>query len=79
MIILGIDPGLATVGYGIIQYKGNRYRVIDYGCITTDSHILFPERLKIIYDEMNYLINRYNPDDLAIEELFFLTKMLKQL
>lgn len=71
MIILGIDPGLAIVGYGVIQYEGNRYKVIDYGCITTDANMVFPERLKIIYDDMTDLINKYNPDDLAIEELFF--------
>ncbi|NLJ98784.1 MAG: crossover junction endodeoxyribonuclease RuvC [Tissierellia bacterium] len=71
MIILGIDPGLAIVGYGVIEYKGNRYRVIDYGCIRTEANILFPERLKIIYDELSTLIDKYNPEDLAIEELFF--------
>lgn len=71
MIILGIDPGLAIVGFGVIEYKGNRYRVIDYGVIRTDSNILFPERLKIIYDELTKLIDKYSPEDLAIEELFF--------
>ncbi len=71
MVILGIDPGLAIVGYGVIQVKGNRYKTIDYGCITTDANILLPERLKIIYDELTSIIDKYNPEDLAMEELFF--------
>jgi crossover junction endodeoxyribonuclease RuvC len=71
MIILGIDPGLAIVGYGVVECIGNRYKAIDCGCITTDSKILFPERLKIIYDEMLSLIDKYKPDDVAMEELFF--------
>ncbi|HSH36429.1 crossover junction endodeoxyribonuclease RuvC [Schnuerera sp.] len=71
MIILGIDPGLAIVGYGVVEYIGNRYGVLDYGVIRTDSKTSFPERLKIIYDELSILIEKYNPDDFAIEELFF--------
>lgn len=71
MIILGIDPGIAIVGYGIIECKGNNYKAIDYGCITTDSKLLFPDRLKIVYDELNLIIDKYKPTDLAIEELFF--------
>ncbi|GFN35134.1 crossover junction endodeoxyribonuclease RuvC [Tepidimicrobium xylanilyticum] len=71
MIILGIDPGLAIVGYGVIEYKGNRYRLLDYGVIRTDSNIFFPQRLKLIYDELSSIIDRFNPADLAVEELFF--------
>jgi len=71
MIILGIDPGLAIVGYGVIEYKGNKYRVLDYGAITTDADMYLPERLKVIYDEMSYIIDKYKPEDLAMEELFF--------
>ncbi|NMB08530.1 MAG: crossover junction endodeoxyribonuclease RuvC [Tissierellia bacterium] len=71
MIILGIDPGLAIVGYGVIEYKGNKYKVIDYGCITTDADTNHPERLQIIYEELSLLIDKYNPDDVAMEELFF--------
>ncbi|NLW22725.1 MAG: crossover junction endodeoxyribonuclease RuvC [Tissierellia bacterium] len=71
MIILGIDPGVAIVGYGIIELDGNKYRAIDYGCIRTDSDILFPDRLKIIYDELSLLIDKYKPRDMAIEEIFF--------
>ena len=71
MVILGIDPGLAIVGYGVIESIGNRNRILDYGCITTDSNILSPERLKIIYRELISIIHKYNPKDMAIEELFF--------
>lgn len=71
MIILGIDPGLAIVGYGVIDFTGNRYKVLDYGSIITEANIYFPERLKRIYDEMSILIDKYEPEDLAIEELFF--------
>ena len=71
MIILGIDPGIAIVGYGVIKYTGNYCRVIDYGCVKTDAKLLFPDRLKIIYDKLTKIIDTYRPDDLAIEELFF--------
>ncbi len=71
MRILGIDPGLAIVGYSIIECIGNRFKPIEYGCITTDADMLFPHRLQIIYDELLGIIDRYNPEDLAIEELFF--------
>lgn len=71
MVILGIDPGLAMVGYGVIEFIGNKYNVIDYGCIRTEANIIFPERIKIIYDELSVLIDKYDPEDFAIEELFF--------
>ncbi|MBU5439662.1 crossover junction endodeoxyribonuclease RuvC [Tissierella sp. MSJ-40] len=71
MIILGIDPGIAIVGYSIIECKGNSFKAIDYGCITTEANMLFPERLKIVYDEITKIIEKYQPEDLAVEELFF--------
>ncbi|MCR3956579.1 MAG: crossover junction endodeoxyribonuclease RuvC [Gudongella sp.] len=71
MIILGIDPGIATVGYGVVELIGNKYRVIDYGAILTPSDQLFPNRLRSVYDQLNDIIIRYRPDDLAIEELFY--------
>ncbi len=73
MIILGIDPGLATLGCGIIHYEGNHFKTIAYGSITTPSTISTPMRLKKIYDELNELIIKYNPEVVAIEELFFNT------
>lgn len=71
MRILGIDPGLAIVGYGVIEASGNNFKPIDYGCILTDKDMGFPYRLKYIYESMNQLIEKYNPDEVAIEELFF--------
>lgn len=70
MIILGIDPGIAIVGYGLIECKGNNFKALDYGAITTDSKMMFPDRLKFIYDELTKIIEIYKPDDFAIEELF---------
>jgi len=71
MIILGIDPGIAIVGYSIIECSGNKFKALDYGCIRTDSSLLFPERVKIIYDRLMEIIEKYRPEDLAVEELFF--------
>ena len=71
MIILGIDPGIAIVGYSIVECTGNKFKAIDYGAIRTESDTLFPDRIKIIYDRLIEIIERYNPDDLAVEELFF--------
>ena len=71
MIILGIDPGYAIVGVGVIEYSGNKFRTIDYYAITTEAHTPFDQRLKTIYDEVNAVIEKYNPDYMAIEELFF--------
>ncbi len=75
MIILGIDPGLAILGYGIVHYEGNRFKAIDYGAITTPSTMPTPLRLKTIYEELNKIIIEYNPDVVAIEELFFNTNV----
>lgn len=71
MIILGIDPGFAIVGVGVIEYTGNKFKVIDYFAITTKAHTPIEERLKIIYDSMNEIIEKYKPDFMAVEELFF--------
>ncbi|MCK9444630.1 MAG: crossover junction endodeoxyribonuclease RuvC [Tissierellaceae bacterium] len=71
MIILGIDPGIAIVGYSIVESKGNSLKAIEFGSIKTDSKLNFPERVKIIYDRLSEIIEKYNPEDLAIEELFF--------
>ena len=73
MIILGIDPGLAIVGWGVIEYKGSRFTVLGYGSIQTPAGMKTEERLSLIYDGINELIERYHPDQMAIEELFFNT------
>ncbi|HNR04127.1 MAG TPA: crossover junction endodeoxyribonuclease RuvC [Bacillota bacterium] len=71
MLILGVDPGIAILGYGLVKYEANRFTVIDYGAITTDSGINMSARLTIIYDRLVDIIERHNPDAFAIEELFF--------
>jgi len=71
MIILGIDPGYAIVGTGVVHYEGNKFRPIDYRPITTDAKIPFEIRLKMIYDGVCELIDEYKPDFMSIEELFF--------
>ena len=71
MIILGIDPGYAIVGIGVIEYVGNKFRPIEYNAITTQAHTLTSLRLKTLYDEINIFIDKYKPDAIAIEELFF--------
>jgi len=73
MIILGIDPGIAIVGYGIVEYEKQRFKTLGYGAITTKAGIKTERRLEIIYDELDKLIKMFNPEDVAIEELFFNT------
>ncbi len=75
MRILGIDPGVAIVGYGVIEYERNIFKVVDYGKITTPAHIPLPKRLKMVYDSATALIGTFKPDVVAIEELFFNTNV----
>ena len=71
MIILGIDPGLAIVGYGVIDCTKGVFTTIAYGAITTPAHTKVEDRLSQIYDGMTALIEKYSPAEMAIEELFF--------
>lgn len=72
MIILGIDPGTAISGYGIVQTDRQRkLRVLDYGTVRTSSNDSMDKRLTVIYSSINSLIEQFSPDCLAIEELFF--------
>lgn len=71
MIILGIDPGLATLGYGVIEADNNRRRLIQFGTLTTPAGQPMPQRLRAIFQGMNQLMDIYRPDDVAFEELFF--------
>ena len=73
MIVLGIDPGYAIVGCGVVEYKNNHFRVLDYGAITTQAHTPFNERIEKIFDEAAALMFKYKPDAMAIEKLFFNT------
>ena len=71
MISLGIDPGLATLGYGVIESNGDRRRMIQYGTLTTPPREPMPQRLRAIFQGVNQLMDIYQPDDVAFEELFF--------
>ena len=71
MIILGIDPGLATLGYGVIEADDNKRRLIQFGTLTTPAGQPMPQRLRAIFQGMNQLMDIYQPDDVAFEELFF--------
>lgn len=73
MRILGIDPGFAIVGFGIIDYTGNHFSVVDYGSIETKAGTPFDSRLLTIHTELAGLVDRYSPDVMSIEELFFNT------
>ncbi|MBO5395880.1 MAG: crossover junction endodeoxyribonuclease RuvC [Clostridia bacterium] len=73
MVILGIDPGYAIVGFGIIKYDKGRLTVLDFGAITTPAGMEFTERLKSIYEDLSYLFEKYKPDAMAVEKLFFNT------
>ena len=75
MRILGIDPGYAIVGYGIVDYTGNTFKPIEFGTITTESTMDFPKRLTHIYDSLEKIINIHKPEYLSIEELFFNTNV----
>lgn len=71
MIILGIDPGYAIIGWGVLEYNANKFRVIDYGAITTEAHTEFSLRLQQIYLGMNEIFDKYHPDVMSMEKLFY--------
>lgn len=73
MRIIGIDPGYAIVGYGVLDYAGNRFGVVDYGAITTTAEMPLVRRLSQIYDELEVILKRHAPEFMAIEKLFFTT------
>ncbi|NLB35129.1 MAG: crossover junction endodeoxyribonuclease RuvC, partial [Elusimicrobia bacterium] len=70
-IILGLDPGLANAGWGIIELENGEARSLGYGSITTRSGEDFSLRLRKIYDEVIELINKYNPSEISVEKIFF--------
>lgn len=71
MIIMGIDPGTAITGYGIVEYDNNRFKAVAYDAIRTPAGQELPLRLQHIYREITDLIKKYRPETVAIEELFF--------
>ena len=71
--ILGVDPGYAIVGFGILDYDGVRFTPIEYGAVLTEAGTPFPERLKAIYTDIEFIFDKYAPDCMAIERLYFNT------
>ena len=71
MIVLGIDPGYAIVGYGVIEMKNNRYRTLEHGAVTTKAGEDFNRRLEIIYDNISAILAHYKPDAVSVEKLYF--------
>lgn len=71
MRILGIDPGFAIVGYGVLDYEGNHFQTVEYGAITTSADEEMNSRFKSIHDDLNDIIARTKPDFMAIEALYF--------
>ena len=73
MIILGIDPGIAIVGWGVLEYSGSKFKVLDFGSIQTPSDMSTEDRLCAIYEALTSIIKKYKPEQMAIEELFWNT------
>ena len=71
MRILGIDPGYAIVGFGVVDHNGKDFVPVEYGAILTEAHTDFPQRLKAIADDMDFICERFRPDCVSIEKLFF--------
>ena len=71
MRIIGIDPGYAILGYGILDYEKSKFSVVKYGAITTDAKLDMPARLENIFTRLNAILKEYEPDEASIEELFF--------
>ena len=75
MRILGIDPGIATIGFAVLDFEGREYKLHNCGVITTPAHNSLSSRLEQIYDDMSQLLGLFKPDAVSIEELFFNTNI----
>lgn len=71
MVIVGIDPGYAIVGFGVVEYKQNRYIPLEYGAVVTDAGTDFSRRLETIYDCVTQVLQKWRPDALSVEKLYF--------
>lgn len=71
MRILGLDPGTATIGFGVIETGHQKHRLLDYGCIKTAAGTPLPRRLKQIYEDLKSIVSEWKPHAVAIEEVFF--------
>lgn len=70
-VILGIDPGYGIIGFGVIEVKNGQAKILTYGAIRTPANIDFPQRLKILSDDLKVLIKKYKPDKAGVEKLYF--------
>ena len=75
MRILGIDPGIGRMGWGIVDENGSKVKVVAYDCLETSKDLSTPERLQLVYETVKKLFETYHPDALSIEELFFNTNV----
>ena len=73
MRVLGIDPGYAIVGYGVIDYMSNRFKIVEHGALLTPAKTLFTDRIQKIYQDICQIIKNTKPDAMSIEKLFFNT------
>ena len=73
MLILGIDPGYAIIGWGLIRFERGKYIPVDFGAITTNAGVPFNRRLEQIYDQLNELLDNHHPEVVAVEKLYFQT------
>lgn len=71
VLVLGIDPGTATTGYGLVQEEGDALRAVAFGVIRTEPDVPLPQRLASLYAQLSELVQTYQPDAAAVEELFF--------
>jgi crossover junction endodeoxyribonuclease RuvC len=71
MTILGLDPGTATTGFGVIEYDKGEFRLLDYGCITTAKSNDLANRINQIINDLQEIVNTWKPHEIAIEEIFF--------
>lgn len=70
MRIIGIDPGYAIVGFGVLDYAGSDFTTLEYGAIYTEAHTAFDKRLLDIYNDLKFILNKYHPDVMSIEKLY---------
>jgi crossover junction endodeoxyribonuclease RuvC len=71
MLVLGIDPGTAITGYGLVSKEGDALTLVDYGTITTPQQTPLPQRLQTIYRELGEIVSQHHPSVVAVEKLFF--------
>ena len=68
MRIMGIDPGYATIGFGVVDYQGAKWTPVQHGVLLTPAEMSFPERLMQIYEDMQYVLEQYQPQAVSIEK-----------